>query len=355
MDKATEQHIEAAVFRRLLAHLDERKDVQNIDLMNLAGFCRNCLAKWYTAAAEEAGEPSTTKQSRERVYGMPYDEWKRRFQGAASPEQLAGMAKHDQLMAEAAVALHDVSKTIHPRRRGRRTVAERPARRRSTASSARTARARRRRSACSSASCAPTAARCACSIPTIPSRIKGRLGYLPEEKGLYKKMRVLDLVAYFGRLKGMSRAAAYSQGRRLLDEFELGDWHDQKCESLSKGMGQKVQIVATLIHDPELIVLDEPFSGLDPVNVELVRNIVLAQRSPQSHRAVVDARDGAGRADLRRPDPDQSRPQVARRHAERHPPHRERTISIDYDGDGACLEGSSRRRCASTTPGATPN
>ena len=112
-----------------------------------------------------------------------------------------------------------------------------------------------------------------------PSRIKGRLGYLPEEKGLYKKMRVLDLVAYFGRLKGMSRAAAYSQGRRLLDEFELGDWRDQKCESLSKGMGQKVQIVATLIHDPELIVLDEPFSGLDPVNVELVRNIVLAQRA----------------------------------------------------------------------------
>ena len=92
-------------------------------------------------------------------------------------------------------------------------------------------------------------------------------------------MRVLDLVAYFGRLKGMTRAAAYSRGRRLLDEFDLGDWHDQKCESLSKGMGQKVQIVATLIHDPELIVLDEPFSGLDPVNVELVRNIVLAQRS----------------------------------------------------------------------------
>ncbi len=112
-----------------------------------------------------------------------------------------------------------------------------------------------------------------------PARIKARLGYLPEEKGLYKKMRVLDFVAYFGRLKGMSRAAAYARGRSLLDEFELGDWRDQKCESLSKGMGQKVQIVATLIHDPELIVLDEPFSGLDPVNVELVRNIVLAQRS----------------------------------------------------------------------------
>jgi uncharacterized protein len=95
MDKATEQRIEAAVFRRLLAHLDERKDVQNIDLMNLAGFCRNCLAKWYAAAAEDAGVTVDYEASRKRVYGMPYEEWKQRFQGAASPEQLAGMAKHD--------------------------------------------------------------------------------------------------------------------------------------------------------------------------------------------------------------------------------------------------------------------
>jgi hypothetical protein len=95
MDKATEQRIEAAVFRRLLAHLDERRDVQNIDLMNLAGFCRNCLAKWYTAAAAEVGEQIDYERSRERVYGMPYDEWKRRFQNVASPEKLAGLAKHD--------------------------------------------------------------------------------------------------------------------------------------------------------------------------------------------------------------------------------------------------------------------
>ncbi len=171
-----------------------------------------------------------------------------------------------------------------------------------------------------------------------PSQIKARLGYLPEEKGLYKKMRVLDLVAYFGRLKGMSRVAAYSQGRRLLDEFELGDWHDQKCESLSKGMGQKVQIVATLIHDPELIVLDEPFSGLDPVNVELVRNIVLAQRARNrtvllSTHVMEQAEqicDGLilinhGRKLLDGPLSD------IRRSAQR-------TVSIDYDGDGARLK-----------------
>jgi len=92
-DLTDEQQIqfEAAAFRRLVRHLRERTDVQNIDLMNLAGFCRNCLAKWYTAAAEEAGVTVEYEASRKRVYGMPYDEWKRRFQSEASPEQLAGM------------------------------------------------------------------------------------------------------------------------------------------------------------------------------------------------------------------------------------------------------------------------
>lgn len=84
-----EQAIEAAVFRRLLAHLDENKTVQNIDLMNLSGFCRNCLSKWYVAAAEERGVAVDYEAARERVYGMPYAEWKARFQGEASAEQLA--------------------------------------------------------------------------------------------------------------------------------------------------------------------------------------------------------------------------------------------------------------------------
>jgi hypothetical protein len=79
-DQAQRTEIEAAAFRRLLAHLDERKDVQNIDLMNLAGFCRNCLAKWYRAAAEERGAELDYEQAREIVYGMPYAEWKSRYQ-----------------------------------------------------------------------------------------------------------------------------------------------------------------------------------------------------------------------------------------------------------------------------------
>ncbi len=85
--------LEAAVFRRLLEHLDARKDVQNIDLMNLSGFCRNCLSKWYAEAAQQRGLELTKEQARERVYGMPYDEWKARYQTEATPEQQAAFAK----------------------------------------------------------------------------------------------------------------------------------------------------------------------------------------------------------------------------------------------------------------------
>jgi ABC-2 type transport system ATP-binding protein len=170
-----------------------------------------------------------------------------------------------------------------------------------------------------------------------PAAVKARLGYLPEEKGLYKKMRVLELVTYFGRLKGMSRASALQHGRRLLDEFELGDWRNERCESLSKGMGQKLQIVATLIHQPELIVLDEPFSGLDPVNVELVRRIVLAERAKQ-HTVLLSTHvmeqaqqicDGLVLINRGRKLLDGSLAEIRGNAA--------RTIAIDYDGDGGCL------------------
>lgn len=86
--------LEAAVFRRLLEHLDARKDVQNIDLMNLAGFCRNCLSKWYVAAAAERGETIDYEAARERVYGMPYAEWKALYQKEASSEQLDRFKSH---------------------------------------------------------------------------------------------------------------------------------------------------------------------------------------------------------------------------------------------------------------------
>ncbi|OUS12479.1 deoxycytidine triphosphate deaminase [Gammaproteobacteria bacterium 53_120_T64] len=89
MNQSQQTDIEAAVFRRFLKHLDEHKEVQNIELMNLADFCRNCLSKWYVAEAQERGESIDYESARERVYGMPYSEWKEKHQLPATPEQLA--------------------------------------------------------------------------------------------------------------------------------------------------------------------------------------------------------------------------------------------------------------------------
>ena len=91
MNEQEQQAVEAATFRRLLRHLDENRDVQNIDLMNLAGFCRNCLAKWFSAEAGERELDVDYEQARERVYGMPYSEWKEKYQKPATAEQLAKM------------------------------------------------------------------------------------------------------------------------------------------------------------------------------------------------------------------------------------------------------------------------
>lgn len=93
IDPQQQVEIEAAVFRRLVQHLDEHKDVQNIDLMNLAGFCRNCLSKWYRAACEDSGYSVEYEDARERVYGMPYSQWKTQYQQEASSEQLAQFDK----------------------------------------------------------------------------------------------------------------------------------------------------------------------------------------------------------------------------------------------------------------------
>jgi len=92
-DPATRTELEAAAFRRLVEHLRERSDVQNIDMMNLAGFCRNCLSRWYREAAEAKGLPLADPDAREIVYGMPYKEWQAQHQKAASPEQQAAFAK----------------------------------------------------------------------------------------------------------------------------------------------------------------------------------------------------------------------------------------------------------------------
>lgn len=101
------------------------------------------------------------------------------------------------------------------------------------------------------------------------------VGYLPEERGLYKKMTVNRLLRYYASLKGMQRSRARAAIDEWLDRFELTQWRDKKIESLSKGMAQKVQFISTVIARPELLILDEPFSGLDPVNASVIREAVL--------------------------------------------------------------------------------
>ena len=108
-----------------------------------------------------------------------------------------------------------------------------------------------------------------------PTAVKERIGYLPEDRGLYDKMSLADLLTYFAELKGMQRGVARQKAYSLLKEFGLGEWSDKRCQSLSKGMAQKVQILRTLIHEPELVILDEPFSGLDPVNRDLMRDMIV--------------------------------------------------------------------------------
>lgn len=102
-----------------------------------------------------------------------------------------------------------------------------------------------------------------------------RIGYLPEERGLYKKMKVLDHVVFLGEAKGITRSEARRRGTEWLGRLGLADWGQKKVEDLSKGMQQKVQFIGTLIHEPELVILDEPFSGLDPVNSQVMRDVVV--------------------------------------------------------------------------------
>jgi len=103
----------------------------------------------------------------------------------------------------------------------------------------------------------------------------GQIGYLPEERGLYKKMKVWDQMFYFARLKGLSPQEAKNKIKYWLEKLEMETWKDKKIEDLSKGMAQKVQFISTIIHNPPLLILDEPFSGFDPVNADIIKNEIL--------------------------------------------------------------------------------
>jgi ABC-2 type transport system ATP-binding protein len=111
----------------------------------------------------------------------------------------------------------------------------------------------------------------------VPSDVAS-IGYLPEERGLYKKMKVGEQVLYFARLKGLSKYEALRRMKMWFNKFDITNWYHKKVEELSKGMQQKAQFVSTIIHEPQLLIFDEPFSGFDPVNANLIKNEILNLR-----------------------------------------------------------------------------
>jgi ABC-2 type transport system ATP-binding protein len=109
-----------------------------------------------------------------------------------------------------------------------------------------------------------------------PEKNQSQIGYMPEERGLYKKMRVGEQVLYLAQLKGLPKKEAFNKAKYWFEKLEMTEWWHKKVEDLSKGMGQKLQFVATIMHEPELIILDEPFSGLDPLNAEIIKQEIFA-------------------------------------------------------------------------------
>lgn len=107
-----------------------------------------------------------------------------------------------------------------------------------------------------------------------PGVVRRRIGYLPEERGLYRDLKVLDVLVYLAELKGTSRPVAKEQALKWLERVELSEWGHRKVRDLSGGMQQKLQFVASVVHDPQLLILDEPFQGLDPINVDLLKGLI---------------------------------------------------------------------------------
>lgn len=114
---------------------------------------------------------------------------------------------------------------------------------------------------------------------TVTEASKSRVGYLPEERGLYQNYRLLECLTYLGALKGMPRKDARRRASSLLDRANLGDYASRKVKELSKGMTQKAQFLAAIVHDPDLLIMDEPFQGLDPINTDLLKTILLEEQA----------------------------------------------------------------------------
>lgn len=113
----------------------------------------------------------------------------------------------------------------------------------------------------------------------VGAEMQNVIGYLPEERGLYKKLKVIDQLIYFARLKEIPRNIAMSRAKEWLAKLGAAGWENKKIEELSKGMQQKVQFIATILHDPPLMILDEPFSGFDPINTELLKSVIIEMKA----------------------------------------------------------------------------
>ncbi len=172
--------------------------------------------------------------------------------------------------------------------------------------------------------------------------LKRRIGYLPEERGLYTKMKVIDMLIFLGKLHVLSTAEAVANADIWLNRLELSQWRNNKIEELSKGMQQKIQFIGTIMHNPELIILDEPFSGLDPINTQLIKDIMLNLReqgaSIMFSTHLMDAAEkicddimliNKGKIVL-----DGKLADIKKQHGRQ-------TIQIEYDGDGEFLKSQS--------------
>jgi ABC-2 type transport system ATP-binding protein len=175
---------------------------------------------------------------------------------------------------------------------------------------------------------------------TVGQEFRNKVGYLPEERGLYKKMKVLDLLMFFAEIKGKTGDTVKEKAFEYLEKFSLLDRKNSKIEDLSKGNQQKIQFIATVLHDPEFIILDEPFAGLDPINTEILKDIILQLKKAGKviifsthlmdfaermcdHIAMIDN----GKIIL-----SGSLKEIKERHGQRN-------ISLKYDGDISFLDG----------------
>lgn len=166
-----------------------------------------------------------------------------------------------------------------------------------------------------------------------------RIGYLPEERGLYKKMKILDQLIFLGELHGMSAAVARQKAVSWSERLEISDWLPKKVEELSKGMQQKIQFIAALLHDPDFIIMDEPFFGLDPVNAGLLKDVLLDLKKQgrtilfSSHRMdqVEKLCDAICLIN-------HGKPVLAGNLKDVKAPYGKNNVQIEYEGDGAFLE-----------------